>query len=199
MMPDGRSAGERAVAAARSIADGGRKEQQKKRPAPQGDRSRRKESMKSLSLRGAVLIAALFLLASCSRGGGGGGSTTFTCTPNGNISLLDSIGGNPLLDITVSLLQSSPVFSVPVFVGYTSPPAAAVLAGYPPGSTDPRTLGIDIALIGQTSDNPLEFSITFDSNHDKATYNATWRFVVVDAGANVVGCQDLPVTFTIQQ
>jgi hypothetical protein len=152
--------------------------------------------MTSIALRGAVLIVFLLLLASCG-GGGGGGSNEFTCTPNGNISLLDSIGGNPLLGISVTIAQGAAVTPVPVFVGYMSPPVAAVLAGYPPASVDPRTLGINIALISPSSANPLEFSMTFDSNGAKATYNATWRFVALDAGASVLGCQDLPVTFTI--
>jgi hypothetical protein len=151
--------------------------------------------MTSIALRGAALIAVLLLLASC--GGDGGGNNEFTCTPNGNISLLDSIGGNTLLGISVTIAQGAAVPPVPVFAGYMSPPIAAVLAGYPPASVDPRTLGINIALIGPSSANPLEFSMTFDSNGTKATYNATWRFVALDAGASVLGCQDLPVTFTI--
>ena len=151
--------------------------------------------MKTTLMRCAVLIAALSLLASCGGGGdGGGGSSTPVCTPNGNISLLDS-GSNPLLATSVTTSQGAPVPPVPVFVGYVSPPVAAILAGYPPGSVDPRTYGMNITVVGTA--NPAEFSMTFDSTRAPGTYNATWRFVVTDAVPNVVGCQDLPVTFTI--
>jgi hypothetical protein len=52
-------------------------------------------------------------------------------------------------------------------------------------------------VVGTFADNPVEFDLTFDSSYPKATYTATWRFVVADADLNVVGCRDLPVTFTI--
>jgi len=152
--------------------------------------------MKSILLRWAILIAIPSLLVSCGGGGGGGGAPA--CTPNGNISLHSSSTGTTLLSsITVTTLQSVSVTPVPVFVKYTKPPVAAVLAGYPPGAADPRTVVIDIVPFGSPTANPLQFSLTFDSTKPMATYLATWRFVVVDAGANVLGCQDLPVTFTI--
>lgn len=151
--------------------------------------------MNAQVLRGALLIAVLSLLASC---GGGGGSAGSSCTPNGNISLFTgSTGTTPLSSITATALQGAAVPPVAVYVAYAKPPVAAVLAGYPPGAVNPLTYGITIALTGPSIADPLAFSMTFDSTHARATYNATWRFVVVDAGSSVVGCQDLPVTFTI--
>ena len=155
--------------------------------------------MRSTSLRCAILIAVLSLLASCGGGGGGGGSDTAVCTQTGNMTLYTSSTGTMLLtSVTVSAQQNAAsVPPVPVFVGYTSPPVAAIVVGYPVGSADPRSFGIGIVAVGVPPANPLEFSITFNANRAAATYQATWRFVVTDAVPNVVGCQDLPVTFTV--
>jgi hypothetical protein len=154
--------------------------------------------MRSRSLRCAILIAVLSLLASCGGGGGGGGSDTPVCTQTGNMTLYTSSAGTMLLtSVTVTAVQGDPVPDVPVFVGYMSPPVAAIVAGYPVGSTDPRSFGIGIVAAGAWPDNPLQFSITFDANRAAATYQGTWRFVVTDAVPRVVGCQDLPVTFTV--
>lgn len=96
--------------------------------------------MKTISLRCAVMIAVLSLLVSC--GGGGGGSDTPTCTPNGNISLhTSSTTTDPLLGLTISIARGVGVHTFPVFVRYTSPPVAAIAAGYTPGTADPRTSG----------------------------------------------------------
>ena len=153
--------------------------------------------MKTTLMRYAFLIAALSLLASCGGGGdGGGGSSTPVCTQTANMTLYTSSAGSTLLSsVTITATQYEAVPPFPVFVGYVSPPVAAILAGYPPGSVDPRTYGMNITVVGTA--NPAEFSMTFDSTRAPGTYNATWRFVVTDAVPNVVGCQDLPVTFTI--
>jgi hypothetical protein len=153
--------------------------------------------MKTTSMRCAVLIAALSLLASCGGGGGGGGGSSATvCTQTANMTLYTSSTGTTLLSsITVTATRNAAVPPFPVFVGYMNPPVAAILAGYPPGSVDPRTYGMNITSVGTA--NPAEFSITFDSTGAPGTYNATWRFVVTDVVPTVVGCQDLPVTFTI--
>jgi hypothetical protein len=155
--------------------------------------------MKLISLRWAVLVAALSLLAACGGGGGGGGggSADTTCTPNANLVLQNSTG-DPLLNITVTINQGEAAQQVPVYAAYMSPPVAAIVAGYPPGATDPRTVGIDIAIVGSTTANPLQFSLSFNPTGPKGTYDVTWRFVAVDTNVNIVACQDLPVTFTIQ-
>jgi hypothetical protein len=150
--------------------------------------------MRLITQIGVISIVVLSLLASC--GGGGGGAAAPSCTPNGNISLLSSsTGTTPLLSSTVTATQGAVVPPFPVFVAYMTPPVASILAGYPPGSADPRTFGIDITVVSIA--NPAEFSLTFNSTGATGTYEATWRFVVTDAGASVVGCEDLPVTFTI--
>ncbi|NTW60856.1 MAG: hypothetical protein HGA43_17040 [Nitrospirae bacterium] len=152
--------------------------------------------MTAASLRCAVLIAMLALLASC---GGGGGSDQTACTPSGYMLLHSSSTGTTLLSsVTVSTMQNAPVTPVPVFVEYMSPPVAAMLVGYPPGATDPRTVGMNIVVASSPPANPIEVDLTFDSTLPTATYYATWRFVAVDTSSNIVGCRDLPVTFTVQ-
>jgi len=151
--------------------------------------------MKTVVPRWTVVIAAVFLLASCGSSGGGG---EVSCTSNGVISLLSTTSGTPLLSTTVTVTRDyTPEPSVPVFVAYTSPPVAAILAGYPPGTTDPRTIGVNIAALSPTTANPLAFMLSFNTTLIPDTYHATWRFVAVDAGSNVAGCVDLPVTFTV--
>jgi hypothetical protein len=148
--------------------------------------------MRTTLMRCAFVIAVLSMLVSC---GGGGESGPPACTANGNIWLLDS-GGSPLLATSVTATQNATVPNVPVSVGYTSQ-VAAIAAGYPPGAVDPRTFGIDILPVGNPASNPTGFALTFDTHRVPATYTATWRFVAVDAGSRLLGCQDLPVTFTI--
>jgi hypothetical protein len=63
---------------------------------------------------------------------------------------------------------------------------------------NPQTYGIDIVEAGLSTDNPLRFDVTFIPTTAVGTYQAAWRFVAVDQTAsNVLACQDLPVTFTI--
>ncbi len=156
--------------------------------------------MKSILLRSAILLLILMLSAACG-GSGGGDSSSTACTPNGNIRLLSSSTGTILLSsITVTALHStSSVTPVPVYVGYTPSLVGEILAGYPPGGTNPATVGINIAQIGPSTVNPVQMSVTFDANRTPATNHATLRFVAVDTTlSKVEGCQDLPVTFTIQ-
>jgi hypothetical protein len=91
------------------------------------------------------------------------------------------------------------VTPVSVFIRYASPPVAAILAGYPPGGTDPRTVGINIAQASPSTNNPVQFSLSFVTTGATATYSAMWRFVAIDASPKPVGCQDLPVTFAIKE
>ena len=142
-----------------------------------------------------LVLAVLSLLASCGGGDGGGGRATPACTPNGNIWLLNSVG-DPLLATSVTTSQGVSVPAVQVFVGYTSQ-AAVIEAGYSPGAVDPRTVGMDIIPIGGPAANPARFDLTFDAGRPIGTYAATWRFVARDAGYSILGCQDLPVTFTV--
>lgn len=115
----------------------------------------REEAVKSLSLRCAIMIVALSLLASCGGGGGGDGGAASSCTPNGNISLRSSsTGTTPLLSITVIAARNPLVTPVPVYVAYTRPQVAAILAGYPPGTTDHRTIGMNIIPVSLPTDNP---------------------------------------------
>jgi hypothetical protein len=151
--------------------------------------------MKTTLLRCTIVIAVLSLLVSCGGGGGDGGSNPSACTPNGNIWLLDS-GGSALHATSVTAAQNASVPNVPVSVGYTSL-VAAIAAGYPPEAVDPRTFGMNIVTVGVPASNPTGFELTFDAHRAPATYTATWRFVAVDAGSHPLGCQDLPVTFTI--
>lgn len=154
--------------------------------------------MRSMSRKWAVLIAGMVLIASCG-GGGGGGSPQTACTTTENMKLHSSSTGTTLLSsVTVSAIQYIQVAPFPVFVEYTSPPVAAIVAGYSPGAVDPRTVGMDIAVVVPPPANPIEVDLTFDPSLAKDTYTATWRFVALDANANIVGCNDLPTTFTIQ-
>jgi hypothetical protein len=152
--------------------------------------------MRSIALTGTMLLAVLALLMSCGRGGD---NASTACTPNGNMTLHSSSTGTTLLSsITVTTAPTVSVAPVPVFAAYVSPPVAVIGAGYPPGATDPRTVGMNINPVGLPANNQAQFSLTFDSNLNPATYSATWRFVAFDAGSNIVGCRDLPVTFIIQ-
>ncbi len=153
--------------------------------------------MKKTILRYAFLIAVLLPLLSC------GNVTTNTstsdssdstaCTPNGNLWLFDN-GGNLLTAVTVTAIHNVSVPDVTVSAGYSSQ-TAGLGAGYAPGATDPRTVGMNISQVD--SNNPMKFSLSFDSSLSPATYKASWRFVTVDSSSNMLGCQDLPVTFTI--
>jgi hypothetical protein len=102
-----------------------------------------------------------------------------------------------LTSITQTGAQGNPVPDVPVWVGYLSPPVGAILAGYPADGVDPLNFGINIVQFG--SSNPLEFHVTFDANRPPATYQAVLRFVATDQTlTDPLGCQDVPVTFTVQ-
>jgi hypothetical protein len=151
--------------------------------------------MKSLSLRCAVIIAVLSLLAAC----GGSGNGEPACTPNGNLTLHSSSSTTILLtSLTFTAVHTVPVTTVvPVFVRFVTPPVAAIDAGYPPGTTDPRTVGMNIDFVPPGTVSPIEFHLLFSSSPVPAVYRATWRFAAFDTGRNVVGCRDLPVTFTI--
>jgi hypothetical protein len=163
-----------------------------------GRKGRRENSLKAIKYSCIMFFVAMSLLASCGRGGGGDGSSTPVCMQTANMTLYTNSTGTMLLtSVTVTAVQGTPVPDVPVFVGYVSPPVAAIAAGYPPGSVDPRTVGMNITVVGTA--NPAEFSMTFDSALAKATYEATWRFVAMDSTfKNLLGCQDVPVTFTVQ-
>jgi hypothetical protein len=56
---------------------------------------------------------------------------------------------------------------------------------------------MNIQFASVLTSNPASATFTFDSNLSKAIYQATWRFVAVDSGAQVVSIVDLPMTFTI--
>ena len=155
--------------------------------------------MKSMSLRCAVLIAVLSLLAAC----GKGNDNTAVCTQTANMTLFTSSTGSTLLtSITVTAAYGNPVPDVPVWVGYVTPPVGSILAGYPAGGVNPLNYGINIVpdtnTINVSSSNPLEFLITFDASQPLGTYHAVLRFVAANmAFTEPVDCQDVPVTFTV--
>jgi len=154
--------------------------------------------MKVTSLSCAVLIAVLSLLASC---GGSSNSSAPVCTQSGNMTLYTSSTGTMLLtSITVTAQQNAvSVPDVPVWVGYLKPPVAVILAGYPAGGVDPFIYGINISQSGFDTDNPLQFRVTFDAIRSPGSYQAVLRFVATDlALIDPLGCQDVPVTFTVQ-
>jgi len=154
--------------------------------------------MRSISVRCAVLITAMFLLAAC----GGSDSNVkpaAVCTPNGNMMLYTSATMSTLItSITVTAQYNSSVTPVPVYVKYLNPPVQVILVGYPAGGVDPLNYGIDIVQSGANLDNPLRFNTTFNTGRVTATYHAVLRFVATDlAVSGPLGCRDLPVTFTV--
>ena len=154
--------------------------------------------MKSTSLRWVVLITAMSLLASC--GDSKSNDSTAVCTQNANMTLFTSSTGTMLLtSVTVTAQSYTSVPSVPVWVGYVTPPVGAIIGGFPAGGVDPLNFGIDIVQVGLDTDNPLEFQVTFNANRPPATYQAVLRFVAADQTLTApMDCQDVPVTFTVQ-
>jgi hypothetical protein len=117
------------------------------------------------------------------------------------MTLFTSSTGTMLLtSVTVTAQQyAASVPSVPVWIGYLMPPVGSIVAGYPIDGVDPQNYGIDVVQIGANTANPLEFSITFDANRAKATYQAVLRFVAANQDfTEQMDCQDVPVTFTVQ-
>ena len=153
--------------------------------------------MKAASLRWAVLIAALSLTVSC--GKSNNNTSPAVCTQTANMTLYTSSSATMILSsITVTAQYQSTVPSVPVWVGYLTPPVGAILAGYPADGVDPLNFGIDIIQNGPNTDNPLEFLVTFNTARSPATYHAVLRFVAADQAFTApVDCQDVPVAFTI--
>lgn len=146
-----------------------------------------------------VVAGLLFLTAGCGGGDDGDDGGGFVCSPNGNIFLSEDMAETiPLTSIDFVGQRGVDWPSQSVYVGYVTPPVAFIAAGYPPGVPDPATsAGVD--LLGPWSTgNPFEFSIdVVDNTKAVGTYSTVFRFVVADSSSNVVGCQDLPVTYTI--
>lgn len=144
-----------------------------------------------------VVLALVVVHSGC--GGGGDSPIAPACTANGNIEL-QNFGGNPLTSLSFRAIQGAPLpAEQAVFVVY-NPAAgvAAVAGGYPPTGTNPMNYGMGIYQFGANQDNPLEFRITITSTAlSPNTYNAVWRFVIVDINGGILGCQDLPVAYTI--
>lgn len=152
--------------------------------------------MRSVSLKAAVLVAALFLLQAC----GKSSDTKPLCTESPDMTLYTSGTSTTIMTgITVTAAQNAGVPPVPVWVGYHNPPVNVILAGYPADGVDPLNFGIDIVQVGADTDNPLQFNATFNAIRAKGTYQAVLRFVAANlAVSQPLGCTDLPVTFIVQ-
>ena len=133
-------------------------------------------------LRSSLAVAAAVSVAACSGGGGGAGGS------GGGLTLSPT-------SLTFSAVQGGPApQSLAVQVSIDANDAAYVVAGYPPGTTQPAWMDADLSGSGATWH--LAISIT-QTNLSPGTYTATLRVVIARADESIIGYRDVKVTYTV--
>jgi hypothetical protein len=131
------------------------------------------------AIRWLPIIAAI-VLSGCGGGGDGGQGSGLSISPT---------------SLTFSANQNG---SIPptqyISVSITAPDAAAIIAGYPAGSSVPGWL--NLTLNGSGTSWNVGVSIT-DTSLAPGTYNATVRVLIANASGGTIGYRDAAVTYTI--